>query len=276
MAAAVITGTSRPGTAEIANLIAALAYDRTALSRLFGTAHFHVSATTDSNTAAASSPLFNLSDNGVEFPADTERTITVSVLAANGANRYRFVTQQRVLGGTNPTLKGPEVFLTNCRAVLTATLSSGTPTVVAAETYGPAWFDGAPPTAGAFSSGDSVITWLGVSSPVRALTPLGGVVAPTSADVTDAIVTLHSVTSLTNGTSTLTTGTYEGTEVEENPADGRVVAEAILYPPVHAPVLIDTVSTPDEVFIGGLGISSDVVTWEVDIFVGDPVTLPLL
>lgn len=275
MTAAVILGTKRPGVDEYANLVASLGQNRDQLARLFGKAWRRIEATTDTNTAAASSPLISLSDEGVDFPANTERLITVAVTAANGANRYRFVTQQRVLGGTNPTLKGPEQWLTNCRATLVATLSSGTPTVVAAETFGPAWWDGDAPTAAAFSSGDAVITWLGTNSPVRALTPLPGIVAPTSPDVTDAIVTLHNVTSLTNGTSTVTTGTYEGTEAEENPADGRLVVEALLYPPIHCPVLIDASPTPDEVIIGALGIASDLVTWEVDVFVGDPVRLAL-
>lgn len=233
-------------------------------------ADFVITGTTDSNTAAASSPVIILNDYGVTFPANHERTIMVETNAWNGSNRYRFTTATRILGSaTAPTVKGTEQWLTDCRALVVGTLASGAVTEVTAECRSPGWWDGGTPLAGDFSSGDSVIQWLGANSPVRALTPLPGIVAPTSADVTDAIVTLHTVTSLTNGTSTLTTGTYEGTEAEENPADGRVVAEAILLPPVHAPVLIDTSATPDDVFIGALGISSDVVTWEIRVFVGE-------
>ncbi len=237
---------------------------------------FEIEGTTDSNTAAASSPVISLSDEGVTFPANTTRLVRVNVLAANGTSRWEWTTEQRVLGGTDPTLTGPEHYVTNTKAIFTATLASGTPTAVAAECLSPAWWDGAAPSGAAFSSGAGVITWLGANSPVRFLTPLAVAVAGTSVVVGNAMATDHKVTSLTNGTTTVTCFTINGTEAATNPADGRIVVEARIVPPVHAPVIIDTASTPDEVWIGALGISSDLVTWRIRVWVSDPLTLPLL
>jgi hypothetical protein len=247
-----------------------------ACNQILGVPDFVIQGTTDSNTAAASSPVISLSDEGVTFPANTYRDIEVEVSAANGTSAWRWRTRQRVLGGSDPTLKGSEAYLVNCEAIFTATLASGTPTAVAAECLSPEWWDGAAPTGAAFSSGAGVITWLGTNSPVRFLTPLAAVVAGTSVGVGNAMSIDHKVTSLANGTSTITTFTINGTEAATNPADGRIVATARLAPPVHAPVIIDTASTPDEVWIGALGITSDIVTWVVKVFVGDAVALPLV
>lgn len=237
---------------------------------------FIIGGTTDSNTAAASSPVISLSDYGVTFPANTQRDIIVQAVAANGSNRYAWTTKQRVLGGSDPTVTGPEQYLVNCKARYVATLASGTPTAVTAECQAPEWWDGAIPSAGAFASGAATITWLGTNSPVRFLTPLQAIASATSVSVNNAMAFDHKVLSLANGTTTLTAFTLNGTEAATNPADGRIIAEALLVPPVHAPVLIDTASSPDEVIIGALGISSDVVTWLFRILVGPALTMPLL
>ena len=277
MTAAAITGTKKPGTDEIAQLIAALSYDRTALSRMFGTAAYHVSATTNSNTAAASSPILNLSNEGILFPTDTERLITVAVLAANGANRYRFTTQTRVLGGTNPTIVGSERYLTDLSASYGFTTADGSATTEdASACIGPEWWDGAAPVAGAVASNAFTVQWLGTNSPVRLLLP--GVVShfDAAAVTADARTCQHGNVSLANGTSDVFISDV-ATPTAANFSNGSVVrAYAKLFPPVHCPVLIDTSPTPDKVFIGALGIASDVVTWEVDVFIGDLIRLPLL
>lgn len=247
-----------------------------ALNQMYQLPDFVIEGTTDTNTAAASSPVISLSDEGVTFPANHTRVVKVHVVAANGSNRYEWTTRQRVLGGSDPTLSGPEQYETGCDAVFTATLASGTPTAVAAECLAPEWWDGAAPSGAAFSSGAGVISWLGGNSPVRFLTPGTVTAGGTSVSVNNAMAADHKVTSLTNGTSTVTTFTINGTEAATNPADGRIVVRARLAPPVHAPVLIDTTSSPDEVFIGALGISSDLVTWRVRVWVSDLVSLPLL
>jgi len=41
-------------------------------------------------------------------------------------------------------------------------------------------------------------------------------------------------------------------------------------------VLADTSPTPDKIFLGAKGIASDLVTWEVDVYVSDAKRMPLL
>ena len=279
MAAAANIDISRPGTAEIEHLIAALAYDRTALSRLFGTPRWRVTATTDDSTAAASSPVFNLSDQGVTFPASTERVITLAVTATNGANRFRYVTQQRVLGGTNPTLKGPEVFVTDCEARLVTVLgTSGTTTTeTAALCKAPAWWDGDAPAMGVFASGLGTAYFLGGTGtpalPCRAIVPLGAEFSHATSSIANSrLVAMHNPAV---ATSSIDLAIADLATPSASSADGTLTARALVLPPVHSPLIIDTVSTPDEVFIGLLGIASDAVAWEIDIFVGDLVTAVL-
>jgi hypothetical protein len=269
MAAFVTINDDVPGDGAYPIIAGALNQDPASMARLARLPRFRVQGTTDSNEAAASSPVIDLTAKGIAFPASTYRDIEVHVWAANGAATYTFRTRQRVLGGATPALEGGERFLTNCRATWVATLSSGAPTEVDAECIPPEWWDGAIPLGGDFSNGAGVIQWLGANSPVRALTPLPAVVSATTPAVTNAVPIDHKVTSLANGTSTLLTANLDGTEAVLNAADGRIIAEAILYPPVHAPVLISTAN----VIVGALGISSDAVRWIVDVFVGDTTRL---
>lgn len=278
MTAAANIAIRKPGTDEIAALLGALSYDRAQLSRLFGKAHRRVECTTDSNTAAASSPIISLSDEGFEFAANTLRKVTVSVLAANGDNRFNYVAEQWVLGGTNPVLSGPEEIITNCEAVLQTTLgASGTTTTETTLCKAPAWWDGAAPAVGAFTSGLAIAYFLGGTGtpalPCRAILPLGAEFSHgTSSIANTRKVGMHlpavADSSISLAISDLATPSASA-------VDGTLIARARVLPPVHAPVLIDTVSTPDEVIIGALGIASDVVTWIVDVFVGDPIKLAL-
>jgi len=232
--------------------------------------HFIIEGTTDSNIAAASSPVISLSDQGVQFAADTEREIFVETLAWNGANRYKYRTVQRVLGGTNPTLKGSEIFLTNCLAYYGATTSDGAATTeVAAECIAPAWWDGAAPVAGAIASNTLTVQWLGTNAPVRVLIP--GMVSHTDAGAAaaDARSFQHGAESLTNGTSAVFISDVATPTAATFSNASAFRCSAYLLPPVHSPVIIDTASTPDEVWIGALGLSSDVVTWKVKVWIGE-------
>jgi hypothetical protein len=279
MAAAVILGTKRPGQDEYSNLIASLGQDRDQLARLFGKAFRRIEATTDTNTAAASSPIISLSDEGVLFPANTERLVTVAVMAANGDNRFNFVTQQRVLGGTDPTLKGPETYLTDCEArLVTALGSSGTTTTeTAALCKAPQWWDGAAPAVGVFSSGLATAFFLGGTGtpalPCRAIVPLGAEFSHATSSIANSrLVAMHNPAV---ADSSIQLAIADLATPSASAADGTLVARALVLPPIHAPVLIDTVSTPDEVIIGLLGIASDVVTWIVDVYISDPIKLAL-
>lgn len=248
-----------------------------ALNQILRQPDFIITGTTDTNTAAASSPVISLSDNGVTFPANTYRDILVEVHAGNGSNAFRWMTRQRVLGGTDPTLKGPERYVTDCTARYVCTTDGSTTSVeVAAECMQPEWFDGAAPVAGAFSSGAATVQWLGANLPSRTLTPLTCQNNLTAAATNENFIAMIQQTiSLTNSTTVLAGVDVTGTEAAAIGA-GRIEATVCITPPCHAPVLIDTVSTPDEVFIGALGLSSDLVTWVVKVYVGDLVALTLV
>jgi hypothetical protein len=249
-----------------------------ALGQIYQLPDFVCEGTTDSNTAAASSPVISLSDEGVSFAANTYRDIIVETFAANGSNCYRFKTMQRILGGADPTSKGPEQFLTDCWAHYGFTTSDGTTTTEdATACIAPAWWDGASPVAGDVSSNKITIQWLGTNSPVRVLLPGDVQNFDAAAIVGDSRVYQHGNVSLTNGTSDVTVSDNAATPALANWTSGSVVRiNAKILPPVWTPVLIDTASSPDEVFIGAQGISSDLVTWVIRIWVSDPITLPLL
>jgi hypothetical protein len=248
-----------------------------AFSQLMQLPDFIIQGTTDSNTAAASSPVISLSDEGVTFPADHYRDIEVETWAANGSNCYRFRTRQRILGGTNPTAKGPEAFLTDCRAFYGFTTSDGTTTTEdATSCVAPEWWDGSSPVAGNVSSNAITVQWLGTNAPARLIFPGTVNAFDAAAAASDSRVYQHGNVSLTNGTSDIFVSDV-ATPTAANWPNGSVVrAQAVLYPPVHTPVIIDTASTPDEVWIGALGLSSDVVTWVIRVYVGDLIRLPLV
>lgn len=240
--------------------------------KLYGGAQFEIFGTTDTNTAAASSPVLNLSDEGVSFPANTTRDIEIETLAFNGANRFRWRTRQRILGATDPTLAGALQFLTDCRAFVEVTTDGSTTSVETANCRAPAWWDGATPLIGAFSTGQGTISWLGANNAVGSLVPIGANHAPTTpGTVANDKFICQAAVSLANGTSQMNTvgGT---TDFALGLAAGTLQATAFITPPLDVPVLIDTATTPDKVFIGALGLSSDVVTWSIKVFVGDLVS----
>jgi hypothetical protein len=270
---------------EYDQLIAALTHDRSALARMmrspFGAPirfHRSLSFTTDDNTAAASSPVLNLTDLGVAFDTDKESDIYVEVVAANGANRFKFTTVQRVLGGTNPTLKGITRFLTECEAHYGFTTADGTTTTEdATACIGPEWWDGASPVAGNVSSNNLTIQWLGGNFAAGLILPRQPNNFDAAAIVGDSRVYQHGNVSLTNGTSDVTVSDNAASPALANWSNGSVVrVSARILPPIECPVLIDTAPTPDKVFIGAKGLSSDLVTWNVHVYVTDQRRMPLL
>jgi hypothetical protein len=247
------------------------------VGQIFQLPDFVIQGTTDSNTAAASSPVISLSDEGVSFPANTYRDIFVETWAANGSNAFRYRTRQRVLGGTDPTLKGPLEFETECTAYYGFTTADGTTTTEdATSCIAPAWFDGASPVAGNVSSNAVTISWLGAAVAVGNILP-GYVNAFDAAAIAgDARVYQHGNVNLTNGSTDVFVSDV-ATPTAANWPNGSIVrVSARVFPVVQTPVLIDTASTPDEVWIGALGIASDLVTWVIRVWVSDPIRLPLL
>lgn len=263
---------------EYPNLIGALTHDRAALARMFSGPSRRVTFTTDDNTAAASSPILNLSDLGVSFDANTERQILLDVFAANGSNRYRFSTLTRVLGSaTAPAVKGTPQFLTPCQAYYGFTTADGTATTEdAAACLSPGWWDGAAPVAGDVSSNAISIQWLGTNSPVGLIIPGGVQHYDAAGAAADARSFQHGNVSLANGTSSVFVSDV-ATPTAATWSNASVVRiGALVLPPIDCVVLADTSPTPDEIFIGAKGLSSDLVTWEVDVYVSDPKRLPLL
>lgn len=269
---------------EYEQLIGALTHDRTALARMFRSPfpapvrfHRQLSFTTDDNTASASSPVLNLTDLGVAFDTDKESEIYIEVVAANGSNRYKFTTVQRVLGGTNPTLKGVQRFLTECEAFYGFTTADGTTTTEdATSCIGPEWWDGASPVAGNVASNAVTIQWLGANSPAGLILPGTVNAFDAAAAAADSRTYQHGNVSLTNGTSDVFVSDV-ATPTAANWSNGSIVrARARILPPIECIALIDTAPTPDKVFIGAKGLSSDLVTWNVHVYVTDQRRMPLL
>jgi len=247
------------------------------LGQIYQLPDFVIEGTTDSNTAAASSPVISLSDEGVKFPANTHRDIVVETWAANGSNVWRYRTRQRVLGGTDPTLKGPLEFETECTVYYGMTTSDGTITTEdATSCIASAWWDGASPVAGSVASNTLTIQWLGTNSPVSNIIPGFVNNLDAAAAAGDSRVYQHGNVSLTNGTTDVFVSDV-ATPTAANFSNGSIVrVSARIFPVIQSPVIIDTASTPDEVWIGALGITSDLVTWRIRVWVSDPINLPLL
>lgn len=278
MTAAANIAIKLPGDDEYANYLAMTNHDRAALARAFGAPFRRVNFTTDDNTAAASSPVLNLTDLGVAFDANNERHIILDVFAANGANRYRFMTKTRVLGSaTAPATKGTPEFLTSCLATYGFTTADGTATTEdAAACQAPAWWDGAAPVGADASSNAVVISWLGTAALVGNLIPGSVQNFDAAAIAADARSLQHGAVSLANGSSTVFVSDV-ATPTAANFTNGSIVrASALVYPPISCLVLADTSPTPDKIFIGALGLASDLVTWEVDVYITDQKLLPLL
>jgi hypothetical protein len=275
-----------PGEDEYAYYVAMTNHDRAALARAFasnpllGPLAFHrrVTFTTDDNTAAASSPILNLTNSGISFDANTERYVVLDVFAANGANRYRFQTRTRVLGSaTAPAIKGTPEFLTRCKAVLGFATADGTATTEAAtECLAPAWWDGAAPLAADVSSNAIVISWLGTAAPVGLLIPGSVQHFDAAGAAADARSFQHGSVNLTTGASSVFVSDVATPTAATWSNASAVRIEAEIMPPIDCLVLADTSPTPDAIFIGAKGLASDLVTWEVDVYVSDPKRLPLL
>lgn len=71
---------------------------------LLGEPTFIIRGVTDTNTA--DSDLINLSDNGVTFPANTIREITVVAYAGDGTAVSKRTAAALVIGGTTPSFGG--------------------------------------------------------------------------------------------------------------------------------------------------------------------------
>jgi hypothetical protein len=281
-----VGGEFRPSTNDpLYNFAAAVGGDVYATQRVLYQPHFKIRSTTDSNDAASSSNFaLDLSAEGLTaaagaLAANQQREIFIDVVAYNGANRYKWSQKQRVSidGSSNLVLVGPKQFLTDCRATYGMTTADGSATTeVAAECKGPDWFDGAAPVALPISSNTLTISWLGTNSPVGTLIPGSCEYTDAAAAAADARSLQHGAVSLTNGTSAVFISDV-ATPTAATFANGSAVrAHALLTPPMSVELFVNTTPTPDTLLVCLVGISSDVVTWQVDVTIGDPFTAVLV
>ncbi len=265
---------------------AAVAGDGYYVDRIMGQPHFKIRATTDTNTAAGSSNFaLDLSAEGLTAATGAltsassganrqTRNIFIDVVAHNGANRYKWRQVQRVGvdDSGNAILIGPKTFLTSQRAVYEATVTAGaTPsTTETANCRAPEWFDGAAPVAGAGASGDISVQWLGTNSPVGSIQPISINSTQDGAAAANALAAAWTRNhSLTNGTSDLCLISNETTNAD-GPLAGVVTAHVDVTPPMSVDLFVNTTPTPDTLLVCLVGIASDVVTWQVDVTIGDP------
>lgn len=254
------------------------------LRRLDKAPHFNIRATTDTNTAAgASNVAINLASKNLTaalgaLASNETRDITVDVLAANGANRYRWRQVHRVgFDGTNPTVIGGKQFITDCYATYGMTTADGSATTeVAAECQRPAWWDGAAPVAGTISSNAMTIQWLGTNAPCGILLPGSVEYTDAAAAAADARSLQHGAVSLTNGTSAIFISDVASPTAATFANASAVRTSAMITPPISVELGTDTTPTPDELIFSLVGLSSDVVTWDVSITIGDPILLALV
>lgn len=264
----------------------AMAGDVYSIRRLQKLSHFQIRATTDTNTAAGSSNFaLDLSANGLTAASGAltsassganrqTRDVIIDVIAYNGANRYKWQQKQRVGvdDSGNAILIGPKTITTSCRAVYEATVTAGaTPsTTETANCRAPEWFDGAAPVAGAGASGDITVSWLGANSPVGSIQPISINSTQDGAAAANALAAAWTRNhSLTNGTSDLCLISNETTNAD-GPLAGVVTAHADVTPPMSVDLVVNATPTPDTLLLGLVGISSDVVTWQVDVTISDP------
>lgn len=270
---------------------AAVAGDGYYVDRIMGQPHFKIRATTDTNTAASSTNFaLDLSAEGLTAATGAltsassganrqTREIFIDVVAYNGANRYKWCQKQRVGvdDSGNAILIGPVTFLTDCRATYGMTTADGSATTeVAAECRAPAWWDGAAPVAGAIASNTLTIQWLGTNAPVGTLIPGSCEYTDAAAAAADARSLQHGAVSLTNGTSAVFISDVATPTAATFANASAVRATALLTPPMSVELNINTTPTPDTLLLSLVGISSDVVTWQVSVTIGDPFTAVLV
>ncbi len=261
---------------------AAVAGDVYYVDRIMGEPHFKIRATTDSNDAASSSNFaLDLSAEGLTAATGAVssassnnlrqvRDILIDVVATNGANRYRWKQTQRVGcdDSGNMILIGPKTFLTDCHAKLETTVGgSGTTTTETANCKAPAWFDGVAPAVAPLSSGIATISWC-ANSPVGSLLPLDANFAHATASVANTRICAHHNATLSNGTSSAVIADLATPSASA--VDGVLTAGAIITPPCSVELFVNTTPTPDTLLVCLVGISSDVVAWQVGVTIGDP------
>lgn len=89
---------------------------------LLGRPDFIVRGVTDTNTA--DSDAINLSDNGVTFPANTLREITVVAYAGDGTAACKRTARALIIGGSTPAITGEAQDVASVGAVTSDSVTS--------------------------------------------------------------------------------------------------------------------------------------------------------
>ncbi len=244
---------------------------RKSVNELLSQADFIVTGTTDSNdaalnTGAANSVAVNLSSEGlVSFPTGFARDVKiVSVSSYTGPVRTFQSFTQRVIGGTDPTLDAAFGQMNNLpMASAFLTFSSGTPTNTASNVSGGLSFTSAQDSTGLYSFAFPKARRANFTT---AFDYNGQTIATAATHMEPTSIVLAS------GTGKLRTmGAATPALVNPVSSFGWLMGDIL---PVEDPSLaIVTTTTPDQVIVGAVGISATAITWNIYVYVGDPVPL---
>ncbi len=225
---------------------------------------FIIAGTTDSNTAvlnagAAQSFLVNLSDEGVSFPADTDRDIVIECWTRDETGPNYQKIRQTVRGSaTAPAAFGGVV---NLGPDVAGQVTFATAAATAAHAVG-----GFTITAAATATGRYAAA---VPKFRRLITKRCDLALVGTGDLT-AVGTTANLNAAAGSTGVLELGVRAGAQEGVAPADTLILDVAFDLLPVESCELgFDTTTTPDEVLVGALGQASENVTWLCHVYVGE-------
>lgn len=237
------------------------------LAQLLREPDFVIEGTTDTNTAAlnagaADSIQVNLSTEGVAFPTDTVRVIDIMSETRDGALRNYQWIRQFVLGGTNPTLirgvqdMGP-------RSGGRCTFANSGTDIVAADAFGGFSVTLDETATGRFAAAIPTARRVIVESLHMAIVGTGSLAA--------AVAHAH-LNAINLATGVIELGTRLGDAATAlAPADTMELHARFSVLPVANPELaIVTTTTPDQVVVGAVGESGDVISWHTEVYISDP------
>lgn len=240
---------------------------RKAVSNLLGVPDFIIEGTTDSNTAAlsagaAASIQVNLSTEGVSFPSGYVRRIDILSETRDGSARNFQHIRQYVLGGTNPTLiRGVQNVGPRVGGICTFA-NSGTDIAVS-EALGGFSVTTDETATGRFAAAIPPARRVIVESLHMAVVGTASLAA--------AVAHAH-LNAINLSTGVIELGTRLGDAATNlAPADTMQLHIKLDHLPVANPELaIVTTTDPDQVVVGAVGESSDVITWHTEVFISDP------
>lgn len=240
------------------------------LSNIMGVPDFIIEGTTDTNTAAldtgaANSIQVNLSTEGVTFPTDTVRMIDIMCETRDGALRNFQHIRQFVLGGANPTLvRGVQ----NMGPSVGGQVTFATAAATAAHAFGDFTITSAATATGRYAA--AVPGWRRLITKACNLSLVG------TGDLT-AVGTTANLNAGTASSGVIELGIRAGAQENVAPADTVVLDVLFDHLPIANPELaVVTTTSPDQIVVGAVGESSDVVSWYTRVFISEAIPSTLL